>query len=51
MGILNSMKAECPPLGVPMQDQFTIQSLHSAHSFQSDLEGDVMEIEDAKQLL
>lgn len=38
MGTLNSMKDECSPLGVPTQDQLTIQSLHSAHSFQSDQE-------------
>lgn len=36
MGTLNSMKAECSPLGVLTQDQFTIQSPHSAHPSQSD---------------
>lgn len=51
MGILNSMKDECSPLGVPTQDQFTIQSVHSAHSSRSDLESDRMQIKDTKQLL
>lgn len=44
IGTLNSMKDECSPLGVATQDQFTIQSLHSAQSFRSDLEGGRMEL-------
>lgn len=51
MGTLNSMKVECSPLGVPTQDQFTIQSLHSAHSSRSDLKVYSMEIKECETVI
>lgn len=48
MGILNTMKDECSPLGVATQVQLTIQLLQSAHSFRSDLEGGRIAMEGCK---